>query len=280
VLHSTCIATVLGLLGAEVPTTQPTTQPTARTSAWSAFGVGSYVVYKENSEGIPGVPKTTFTRSRVAAWSNGAVTLANKDGRDRGALERASEALEPHKPGGSPEALGMKRETTRQAEFTIEGRKVACTVTVYTQRTEHGQARWEFWRTSAVRVPYRECPSAGLADRNLALLSNVVRIDVRFQSADVTGNMEFRVVALADRLKIGSTEVPCVREEISGQVTVDGQRQQSGRITWWHSDAVPGHLVRRVVQEGQGEERERQERSVVEFRAVPVGKTASPEGDR
>ena len=158
--------------------------------------------------------------------------------------------------GSLVEEMGWKAGEPRAAELEIGQRKIACKVTEYAAKdsARDVESRVWVWRTEEVKVPYRELRRDG---PDLSMLSDVVRMEVKARHGADTQVFDFRIVDLAQKVKVGLKEIPCLLEEGSAEER-KGTTVRKGTIRRWLSDAVPGRTVRQEVkgeQDGKPVER-------------------------
>jgi len=220
---------------------------------WAGFGPGSWITIREK---MVADGKTTTTREKIIITSieDGAPMLearAEKSGSypPPGQMRR-------HTRGSLVEEMGWKAGEPRAEEFMIGAKKVACKVTEYGVKdsTRDLESHVWIWRTEDVKIPYRELRRDG---PDLSMLSDVVRIEVKARHAGDTQAYDFRVVELAQKVKVGLKEIPCIVEEGTAEER-KGTTVRKGTIRRWLSDAVPGRIVRQEVkgeQDGKPVER-------------------------
>ncbi len=136
-------------------------------------------------------------------------------------------------PGRSLEMLGFTAGKTSQQELQVQGAKLKCDVTEYTERRAAGELgppdRYEVWTCVDVGLPPH---ILALPQGSLLVGSNVVRITSLSDGQDKDG-VDFRLTALKQPMRIGDREISAAvfkSTYIAGNTEVTLERHQSAQV--------------------------------------------------
>jgi predicted transcriptional regulator len=215
---------------------------------WAGFPLGSWAVI-ETTNSVDQEATTERQKFTVAAFEGTRPVLYMRKG-EGDAFPEPDQVITRDAPGLPDQQPGWKSSPEREERLEIGGKKVACKVTEFTHenRAREVSNRVTIWRTTDVKIPYREVKKIGA---DLALMPDVVKIEFHVKGAKQMLNLDYRITQLDRKLKVGDREISCVLEEgVEEEQRVPLARKAAVRR--WLSDAVPGRVVRF---EYSGEER-------------------------
>ena len=225
------LAALAGALLAQEP--PPTPDP------WAGFGIGSWIIV-ETTSSVDNQSTTERERITFAATEGTRPILHVR--KAVGDEYPEPDQVRTHQPPGLPDQqTSWKAAPVREEKIDIGGRKVACKVSefTYVNAAKEISNRVTVWKTSEVKIPYREVKRSG---PDLALMPDVVKIEFRVKAAKQSQQYDYRVIQLDAKRKVGSKEIPCVLEEGVESETKAGISRK-GTMHRWLSDAVPGRIV-------------------------------------
>jgi hypothetical protein len=241
---SMLVVSALVLAGASAsPAAQKKQKPD---HGWSGFEVGSFVV-SESTRKL-GDMSTTFREKFVIKKSemdSDDVPLGLMKELDGKFVEYGTS---PRSAREKPNELGGEESKPRKVTLEIGGKKLECTVTEITVKSEKPPftAKFVLWRGSGVKLPYRVIPN----DANLALPADVVKCEMTMEHEKRSKKYTGVVEDFAAKLTIGKKELTCVvekwnLEDIAPEI---GKAVVEARV--WHCADVPGVEVK-VLAKGE-----------------------------
>lgn len=218
-----------------------------RRDPWIGFGPGSWVV----------ISRRTKDGEKVTERKEKHVLLEPREGTPRRqTFEEKEGAFVPtskettHVQGAEAAGSEWGEAKTRAEELTVDGKKLACTVSEHVVEKEEAKGKLVVWRTADAKIPYREIVRDG---PDIALTADIVRLEVSIERGTRKDAHAVRVVAFGEKLKVGTRELACAVEEWKAEETRGGVAR-TGTFKRWLSNDVPGRVARmegRLVSAGK-----------------------------
>ena len=216
--------------------------------SWAGFPVGTYAVVETTTAKAEEIPKEERALLVFKGMANSKESI-HRFQLDGAKVKGEESRLDWLGPGRSLEVLGFVAGKTSQQEFQVQGVKLKCDVTEYTERTPVGKNdppdRLEVWTSADVGLPPH---ILALPQGSLLVGANVVRITSLTDGPGKDG-VDFKLTALKQPMRIGDREINTVvfkSTYIAGTNEVTLERHQSAQ--------VPSGTALFIVKRRQGNE--------------------------